>query len=194
MTRTDTISVNPGKDTLGDKNLSLKTDFFRNNILVEKKKGKIDFCDLIFPSLSKETLALNKFFVPLRTIFATLLIICGISIIEGTAIVNASLALGIVEIILGSFLAIGLLSRPLMCLGAGLFGVLGTIALRNGIVETEYFTMMFGCLIFSVLGSGKYSVDYILRVNLKKWISKYQEKPSSYRKSYLAFKYATKNL
>ena len=163
MKVSDTISVNPGKTALG--HVETPSTLFRNPVLGVESSRHFDILNICFPTSKGGTTEFRKYDVPLRTIFATILIVTGITMltipygIHGTAFAVCTLCFG-------SFLALGLLTRPIM-LGAAIFYcIVGALSLRAGLADITIFSLMFGCLIFAVLGSGKYSCDALIRNGL----------------------------
>lgn len=162
MKLTDTISVNPSKTALGHIDAS-SSSILRSPVLVDDSSSKaIDLVKVLFPSSAAGTNEYKKYAVPLRTLFATILIVSGLSILTGPLALH-SLGFAISTICFGGILALGLFTRPVM-LGASVFYCIsGALALRAGSVDMTVFSLMFGCLIFCVIGSGKYSCDSIIR-------------------------------
>lgn len=189
---TETISVNPGEKTLGKSNNELAYKLFRNSILENKTDRKIDFISLVLPSNKSGIELLEKYYLPLRTIFAALLIISGIQQLEGTFSILNYNVIGIIEICLGAFLAFGLFSRLFMGISIAFYLILGIVSMRLGLVNLYLFVMMFGSSLFFAMGSGKYSCDTLIKKALIIKKRKNEIERNNKRMSYKAFYYATK--
>ena len=193
MNTNKTISVEPGKITLAErKNRERAAEYFRTSILNSEtqKIEKINLSKLLFPTQKSANLSFVKYSVPLRSIFSALLIISGILTLQ-TSNSSAIISIAILSFIFGGFLALGLLTRVIMGASAIMFGLLGIITLREGTPEIQSFLLMFGSLCFFLSGSGKYSIDTIIRKQLLKYSKKNSSKEAS---SYKVFHYVTKNL
>ena len=159
MKISDTISVNPGKNTLGNVGASDST-IFRSQVIGEAtSRQSKDVFKIIFPTTLSASSEFRKYEVPLRTLFATILIVAGLTSILG----SQSIAMAICTLCFGTFLAIGLLTRPVMLSAAIYYCIMGALALRSGVADMTIFSLMFGCLIFAVVGAGKYSCDTLIR-------------------------------
>lgn len=157
----DTISVNPGKTTLG--HTESGTSIFRNPVLgVESDSKPADFTKVLFPSAGAGVKEFKKYATGLRTLFATILIITGLALLSTTAVIHSTV-LAICSLCFGGILALGLLTRPVMLGAAVFYCIMGALSIRAGVTDVTVFSLMFGCLIFSTIGSGKYSCDEILR-------------------------------
>lgn len=164
MKITDTISVNPSKSTLGHVEAPAGTIFRANVIGVEGSSRSADLIKVLFPTIKGGLAEYTKYAVPLRTVFATILIVTGITLLE----TSVSAAFAICSLCFGAFLALGLLARPVMLGAAVFYCISGALALRAGVVDMNSFSLMFGCLIFGIIGSGKYSCDQLLLSALRR--------------------------
>lgn len=166
MKATDTISVNPSKTTLGHVE-SPSTPLFRSQILgVESSASQVDLLKLVFPVGKSGVSEFRKYEVPLRTLFATILIATGICLL--TTLTAGSAAFAICTIAFGAFLALGLFTRPVMAGAAVYYCITGALSLRAGAPDLMVFSLMFGSLIFCITGAGKYSCDTLIRHSLIK--------------------------
>lgn len=160
MKVTDTISVNPGKTTLGHVEAP---SIFRSQVLgAQANANSIDFLKILFPTSGLGATEFRKYELPMRTLFAIILIAAGISMLS-IPYGPYSKGFAICTLSFGAFLALGLFSRPLMAGASVFYCIMGALALRNGQVDMTMFSFMFGCLVFCLLGSGKYSCDSFLR-------------------------------
>lgn len=190
----DTISVNPGKTTLGQTG-ERERALLRANILNENygTQSRIDFVSLFFPSASCGISAFRKYALPLRTLFATILIVSGLNLLQAPGAIYST-GQGIAMITAGGMLALGLLARPVMALAAAFFAVVGAISIRIGAPEMNLFSLMFGSLLFAFTGSGKYSCDEMIFRALRRHEKKSKKNLCDRRLSYRAFHMATKSL
>ena len=162
MKVTDTISVNPSKATLGHVETA-STSIFRSPVLDAKaSSSSIELTRILFPSCGTGVNEYKKYAVPLRTLFATILIVTGLTLLTSTVAVH-SVAFAICTLCFGGCLALGFFTRPIMLGAAVFYCISGALALRGGAVDMTVFSLMFGCLIFGVIGAGKYSCDTLLR-------------------------------
>lgn len=184
----DTISVNPGKSTLGHSENS--QNIFRTTVLnKERNTSKVSLYSIVLPSEGYGMYEMKKYLLPFRTLFATILIISGLTLIQ-TTIYSIGIVIGNVELISAIFLALGFLSRPIMLLTAIFLGISSAVSLRNGVTDITTLSLMFGCLIFAAIGSGKYSLDCITRRAIIRHIKKSKIKKNSETLGYKAFHYA----
>lgn len=184
MKISDTISVNPGKNTLGHVESSTSS-LFRNPVIDSTPSShSMNVMSIVFPSTKSGLGEFRKYDVPLRTIFATILIVSGLSMLLSTGVVTST-ALGVCSLCFGLFLALGLMTRPVMIGAAVYYCICGALSIRAGVAEISYFSLMFGCLIFGVIGAGKYSCDTLLRnvINRTKRnaVAKRREKMMGYK-------------
>lgn len=187
MKITDTISVNPGKDALGHVE-SKSANILRASVL-GKEAQSLSLSQIMFPSVNSGLNEFKKYDVPLRTIFATVLIVTGLTLLTaGTSL--HSLGLGIPSLCFGAFLALGFLTRPVM-LGASIYYcVCGALSIRSGATDITLFSLMFGCLIFAVVGAGKYSCDTLIRNFIKSSRIHTEKKRKEDMMGYKAFHHA----
>lgn len=194
MKTTDTISVNPGKSTLGHVNEEAR-NLFRKNIISgsTEHSAKWSPAEWLFPTTAAGVDEFKKYALPLRVLFATILIVSGLTVVEATT-PGFSLGYGIAMMTAGGFLALGLLTRPVMAVSSVFLAIYGALALRSGNVQISDFSLMFGCLFFAATGSGKYSIDQFIKRGIHR-ISERKEKAVKDGKfTYKAFHIATKSL
>lgn len=194
MKLSDTISVDPGKITLGAKNNELNAGIFRVNVLTDRKEEDsiLRLTSLVFPAVNSGSKLLNKYCLPLRTLFSALLIISGLAMLGlSTTTLPINIGIGVVAIAIGGMLALGLFTKIASAGGALFFGIMGAISLRAGTVNMEVFMLMFGCLLFLVVGAGKYSCDTILRSHIIKKRKETLQKHGEL--SYKSFRYSMRH-
>ena len=185
----DTISVNPSKTALGHSESSVSGIFRSQVINQEAHESKVDFLSFVFPTTNFGISSLKNFSLPLRALFSTILIVAGLTILENSVGFHSA-GFGIVEIIFGGFLALGLLTRPVMFGAAVYFAISAALSIRYGNADITSLALMFGCFVFSVTGSGKYSLDLLLRKSVKKAIKNHNIKKADLAMGYKAFHYA----
>lgn len=182
----DTISVNPSKTALGHVE-NPTASIFRNPVLgAEQNRHSINILSMLFPTCKEGTGEYRKYEVPLRTLFATILIVTGIAVLtSGVAAYSVSFA--ICSLAFGALLALGLFTRPVMIGAAVYFCITGALAIRTGMADISVFSLMFGCLIFGVMGSGKYSCDSLIRKAIARQTKRAQLKHKENLMGYKAF-------
>ncbi|MCH5224006.1 MAG: DoxX family protein [Muribaculaceae bacterium] len=185
----DTISVNPGKTALGHTEDYTSAIFRTQVVNKEAASHKIDLVSFLFPSTAAGFTGLKNYALPLRALFATILIVAGLSSMATLGGFHA-MGLGIVEIVFGGLLAIGVLTRPVMFGAAIFFAIYSALSVRTGHADISSLSLMFGCFIFSAMGSGKYSVDLLLRKSVKKAIKHSKIKKANSAMGYKALHYA----
>lgn len=183
----DTISVNPSKTAMGHVDAGKGTNLFRSHIIGEESPTpSINTTDILFPTVSKGMSEYRKYALPLRTIFATILIVTGITLLEMPVGLH-SVGFAICTLCFGTFLALGLFTRPTM-LGASIFYCIsGALGIRHGMPDVSVFSLMFGALLFAVIGSGKYSCDTLIRTAILRHIKRSERKRKENVMSYKAF-------
>ncbi|MCH5228021.1 MAG: hypothetical protein J1F16_09455 [Muribaculaceae bacterium] len=185
MKITDTISVNPSKNTLGHIDTP-SASVFRSQVLdVEATHNPINLTKVLFPSTTAGLAEYNKYSVPLRTLFATILLVTGITML--TASPAQGIGFAICSICFGGALAFGFLTRPIMAGASVFYFITGAIGLRHGITDISVFSLMFGSLIFAALGAGKYSCDNLLRMAISRIKRRNEIKARMNRAGYKAF-------
>ena len=158
----DTISVNPSKTALGHVETP-SASIFRSPVLgVERNTRSINAISIFFPTCKEGVNEYKKYEVPLRTLLSTILIVTGITCL--TATVSAySVGFAVCALCFGAFLALGLFTRPVMIGAAVYYCITGALAIRSGAADISVFSLMFGCALFAIMGSGKYSCDALIR-------------------------------
>lgn len=186
MKATDTISVNPGKTTLGHVNTP-SASIFRSPVLgAENNIRSVSFMSLVFPTVKSGVEEYTKYAVALRTLFATILIVAGITMLTSPIAMNG-IGLAIPTLCFGGLLALGLFTRPIMAGASIFYGIFGALALRSGVADMTVFSMMFGCLLFCVIGAGRYSCDSMIRGSILRYKRKTERKRKAEMMGYKAF-------
>lgn len=184
MKISDTISVNPGKSTLGH---AEAPSIFRNPVIGTESVSKpLEIVKVLFPSTTSGVSEYKKYDLPLRTLFATILIVSGITMLSVPYGIYDSW-FAITTLCFGGFLTFGLLTRPIMAAAAVFYCISGALALRSGVADITVFSLMFGCAIFCVTGSGKYSCDSLIRHGILRHRIKAEKKRKDAILGYKAF-------
>lgn len=184
MKISDTISVNPGKETLGNIKAS---SIFRKQVLgTNDSSQQFDLVKVLFPSASTGMNEYKKYELPLRTVFATILIVAGLTMLSVPYGIYDSW-FAICTLCFGGLLALGFLTRPVMAGAAVFYCITGAVALRTGVADITIFLLMFGCAIFCLTGSGKYSLDTLLRHSISHFRKLSEKKRKEGMMGYKAF-------
>lgn len=182
----DTISVNPSKTALGHVEAPATT-IFRSPVLGTRQSShNIDLLSMLFPVGKSGFGEYKKYEVPLRTLLSTILIVTGIVGLTATS-VGYGIGFAICSICFGAFLAVGLFTRPLMIGAAIYYCITGALAIRSGLTDISVFSLMFGCLVFGVIGSGKYSCDSFIRSSITRHSKNRENKRKQNVMGYKAF-------
>lgn len=185
MKITDTISVNPSKTAVG--HIEMPADsIFRQNVLTSSEEtSSLNLAKVIFPTRKAAFGDYAKYSIALRTLFATILIVSGLSMLSAPVVANTGMA--ICSLCFGGILALGLITRPLMIGAAAFYCIMGALSIRTGVADPSTFSLMFGCLIFAVLGAGKYSCDDLIRSAIRRNSQKKAHSKSDNDPGYKAF-------
>lgn len=193
MKLTDTISVNPGKTALGHVNEEARNLLRANVLKGDVQKERLDLLSFFFPTTSSGLFSVKKYALPLRTLFATILIVGSILMLESNPYAySAGYAIALMTA--GGMLAIGFLTRPVMALTTVFLAIWGALSIRWGRPDMNSFSLMFGSAIFALTGSGKYSCDEALFKVIRKYRKEKEARRKSEGLSYKAFQMATKSL
>lgn len=182
----DTISVNPSKTALGHVENPTSSIFRSPVIGVEHQAHTFNWLSMVFPTNKSGVTDYKKYEVPLRTLFSTILIVTGITFLTSTS-THINIAFAICSLSFGAILALGLFTRPAMIGAAVYYCVMGALSIRSGAPEVSIFSLMFGCLIFGVLGGGKYSCDALIRKAILRQNKKSEKKSKENVMDYKVF-------
>ena len=147
-------------------------------------ESHLDFVKLLFPASKSGLNEYKKYDVPLRTIFATILIVTGVTMLTIPNGIHGS-GFAITTLCFGGLLALGMLTRPVMLGAAIYYCITGALSIRYGSINLSAFCLMFGCLVFAVVGGGKYSCDTIIRSTILR--SKHAHKTKS-KENFMGYK------
>lgn len=127
----------------------------------------------------------------MRFLFAAILMASGCLTLEGS-IGNALTVLpdkifGIMQISAGGMLALGLMTRvSILSLGIILSASI-FITFKNGMPDMSALSSLFTCLLFFIMGAGKYSLDFLIRKGIITGASRRRKRREMKRMSYKAF-------
>lgn len=194
MNLSDIISVDPAKKTLGALHPDTACRILRrsriyNNIAKPAKKKTLDF---LFASLAPGVDKFGGYMLLFRSLFAAMLIVSGSFIIVGEIEAQESLIpdfdFAVAEIISGTLIALGLLTRFASFATTMMFGALSIVSILSGIFNLQAMMSLFGSLVFLIFGAGKFSCDFLLRKAIINKASAKRRKIENERLSYKAFR------
>lgn len=195
MSTTNTISVNPVSKTLGALHPEAAIRFFNTYAVDSSKqrlKTKKSFARFFFASSAPSINRFGSSVLLFRLLFAIIFILSGSFILSGNlespTNVFAPQHMAIGEIIIGSMLAVGLLSRVTMGIATGVFGYLATISIMSGNFDIQILLFCLGSLVFLTMGTGKYSADFLIRKALVIRAKRRQKEIKEQRLSYRAYR------
>lgn len=193
MNVAETISINPVDKTLGALNPAAAARFVREHTAPVKstsnKKGVLDFC---FATSAPGMKRFGKQMLLFRSMFATLLIISGSFLVSGEIVSTSDLltstTLGIAEIVMGSMLVLGFLSRYAMMASTVLFGIFAGTSIANGVFDTSALLFCLGSMVFMIVGTGKFSADFLIKKALITRAITHRHQQRADRLTYRAYK------
>lgn len=196
MNTAKTISVNPVDKTLGALHPEATIRLFDTNVnsLSEtKERNNKNVLQFLFASSAPGVKRFGIYMLIFRVLFASILIGSGVLILTQTFLSSQTLGinnlyLGIGEIVCGSMLALGLLSRLATLSMTALFGYLSVMPLISGSLDMQSLLCFMGSLLFFTLGSGKFSFDYLIKKALVLNSIYRRRKRREERLSYRAFR------
>lgn len=168
MNNSDTLSVDPGRTTLGALHPELNAQFLRGTVRVPRRKKSGEKALNFF--FAATTLRANSKVVAMllfRWTLGALLIVSGSLILSGEIdspvnYINTELY-AILEIISGGMLALGLFTRIVMGFATFGFAIISTLLIIKGIFNLEALMCCVSCMFFLIFGSGKFSCDFLIR-------------------------------
>ncbi len=169
MNVAETISINPIQKTLGALNPEAAARFVREHTApaqtsATNKKGVLDFCLATYaPGVKRFGSQMLLF----RSMFAALLIVSGSFLLTGetasTTTLLSTSALGIAQIVMGSMLVLGFLSRFAMIASTILFGTIAATSIAGGVFDMTALLCCLGSMVFMTMGTGRYSADFLIK-------------------------------
>lgn len=174
MHTAETISVNPVSKTLGALNPEATLRFLQqyNAQCADalNKKKSFSLMKMIFPSSTPHFYHFATTQLIFRMLFAAILIVSGCFILNGEITAQISIineeAFAIVEIISGSFLALGLFTRPAMAAMAVLFAISAVMQYMEGVIDMQSAVCCLIALLFMAMGAGRFSSDFLIRKSI----------------------------
>lgn len=199
MNISDIISVNPTQKTLGSLHPEITGRILRNSGIARDNHTSHSnyLMNLIFASSSPGGWKYGICLFLLRLCFAAIMIVSGSLILSGE--INAPTSLlpadvyAISQIVVGGMLALGFLSRLAMLAGFSGCAYIAACKIMAGIFSVSSLMLCMGCLIFFILGTGRISIDFLIRMGLIRNSHRRQRKLVANRLSYKAYRYATLN-
>ncbi|MDE6796163.1 MAG: DoxX family protein [Muribaculaceae bacterium] len=197
MNIAETISVNPVSKTLGALHFRPETalNFLSSESaksLKQKRTEKNSFSKFLFASSSPSVKGFGKSMLVFRLLFSALLIVSGSFILSGEISATTNLIeaqyLGLGEIIIGSMLALGFLSRFAMGVSTVFFGYIAAMSIMSGVFDAQALMWCLGSLVFLTMGTGKYSSDFLIRKAIVLRSRRRERELRENRLSYRAFR------
>lgn len=169
MNVSDTLSVDPGRTTLGDLHPDLNAKAIRRKRLagMRIKRPQKKILNFIFAINSLRSNGKSLAMLVIRCALGALLTVSGCFIIKGEIyppFENIDPVLyGCLEIFSGSMLIMGLFTRLAMAVATIGFGIIASLDISNGMFDMQALMSCVACLVFLIFGAGKYSCDFLLR-------------------------------
>lgn len=190
------ISVDPGRLTLGALHPEAPVRLIRTKVLspvYKERKGKGSL-NLTFACMMPGVNLYGTYILLLRLLFAALLIVSGVFILDSRIIapenIMSSRIFAIGEIAAGGMLAVGLLSRFAMLSAAVVFAIISVKSGIYGDLDIQSIACFIGSAIFLIAGTGKYSLDYLIRKGIMSHTAKKRKAAREARMSYKAYRVA----
>ena len=193
MNVSDTLSVDPGRTTLGDLHPELDSKFSRRKRMVgmRRKRSAKKVLNFIFAINALRADGKAVAMLLIRWALGALLIVSGSFILSGEISspveylgTDIIAVFAILEIVVGTMLVFGIFTRFAMGVATIGFVTVSIIATCKGIFDIS-------CLVFLVFGSGKYSADFLLRKAIIQHNNRRRRKKIEKKMSYQAFRYAS---
>lgn len=200
MNVSDTLSVDPGRTTLGDLHPELDSKFSRRKRMVgmRRKRSAKKVLNFIFAINALRADGKAMAMLLIRWALGALLIVSGSFILSGEISspveylgTDIIAVFAILEIVVGTMLVFGIFTRFAMGVATIGFVTVSIIATCKGIFDMQSFMSAISCLVFLVFGSGKYSADFLLRKAIIQHNNRRRRKKIEKKMSYQAFRYAS---
>lgn len=197
MNVSDTLSVDPGRTTLGDLHPELDTKLLRRKKMVgmRRKRSAKKALNFIFAINALRADGKAVAMLLIRWALGALLIVSGSFILSGE--INTPVEyldpdiFAILEIVAGSMLVLGVFTRFAMGIATIGFITVSILATCKGVFDMQSFMSSISCMIFLVFGSGKYSADFLIRKAIILHNNRRRRKKIEKEMSYQAFRYAS---
>lgn len=199
MNISEIISVDPAQKTLGYLHYEFTGRLLRNSGIARNNEPSHSkyLLNLIFASSSPGGWKYGICLLILRLFFAAIMIVSGSFILSGE--INAPTTLihpeiyAISQIVIGGMLALGFFSRFAMLAGFSGYAYIATCKIISGIFSISSLTLCMACLIFFILGTGRLSLDFLIRTTILRHTRCRRRKLAKRRMSYKAIHYASLN-
>lgn len=190
--RTEIISVDPGRKTLGALYSTVNPSILEtaSRTVCSERKSVMSEVNAMLPTSAPGVDRFGVYMLSFRIFLASMLATSGILILSGHLTAPTSplpaLHYAIFEIIAGVSLGLGLFTRFSMGAITLLFTASAVESLVAGVFDMQAFLSFFGCLWFFTAGSGKYSCDFLIKKGLRKRAIKRRHRLQEDRLSYRA--------
>lgn len=197
MNISDTLSVDPGRTTLGALNPEFSADFLRaKRIADSNKRSALAVLNFIFATNGLKSNVSAGAMAFLRCALGAALIVSGAFILSGEIVSPSNIIspeiYAYLEIAVGTLLAVGLLTRFAMGAATIGFGIIATMNVINGVFDMQAMMTCLCCMVFTIFGAGRFSSDFLVKkVFLNHSVNK-RRKMIENKMSYRAFRYAAK--
>lgn len=199
MNFTDVISVDPGQMTLGSLHPAKSGNPLENSAVpaAHQAAGTDDAWNVVFASATPHSNRYGICILMLRFLFAAVMIVAGSFILTGQ--INSSFTLfptdiyAVTMIVFGGMLALGFLSRLAMLGGTAIFGFAVFHTIMAGLFNMSFIMLCLGCLVFLMLGNGRFSIDGFIRQSIRRHQIRRRKKIAANRLTYRAYRYANYN-
>lgn len=172
MNLSKTISVDPGKMTLGELHHEADNGFVRKatstiaNTASPLPRAKTTRNFLFACSMPTANQYGGRMLM-VRWMMGALLVVSGSLILSGNIaspqVITEPGAFAVGEIVCGAMLALGLLTRVAMSAAAIVFCAMTVESVTNGIFSMQDFMCLLASVIFLIMGAGKFSCDFLIR-------------------------------
>ncbi|MDE6444605.1 MAG: DoxX family protein [Muribaculaceae bacterium] len=188
----DIISVDPAQTTLGALHPEFAERIARKVKVETPSFSRRMWLDMTFACATPGVARNSRTMLLLRLCFAALMIVSGAFILSGEiysplagfdAVTFAAL-----ELAVGSMLALGLFTRFAMFAAVAGFGFMSFQSISAGIFDMQSLLCCLTSLSFLLLGSGRYSADFLLRKSIILRAAKRRRKMQADRLSYKAYR------
>lgn len=199
MNVSDIISIDPTQKTLGALHSEFTGRLLRNSGITRHNTTSHSgyLLNLIFASSSPGGWKYGICLMMLRFLFAAIMIVSGSFILSGE--INAPTSLipahvyAIAQIVTGGMLALGFLSRFAMLTAFAGYSYIAVCKIMAGIFSVSSLMLCMGCLVFFILGTGRLSIDFLIRYSVVRHTHRRHIKMASERLSYRAYRYSSMN-
>lgn len=196
------ISVDPGQSTLGTLNPEITARIIRSRRGEERKERTCrQRLEMLFAVSGPTATGRSVGLLAVRMLFGALLIYSGmmagggeqLSAIAAGDFSGLPLSLpAIVEIVVGSMLCLGLLTRLTASAAAVWFAVRFGIDAAQGLLSQTWGLYALVCGLLAWFGAGRLSLDLLLRSSLHRAWRRRRRRLSDRRLSYAAYRYSSR--